>query len=81
MAQIKFRCLTREEQNMLRIFAVTLLATVMSVGWAEAKGHKPKALSPCQTELQVKATCACGPAKVACPAGMYCHAFANACTR
>jgi hypothetical protein len=68
---------------MLRIFAVTLLATSMSVSWAEAKGHKapPKALSPCQTELQVKATCACGPAKVACPAGMYCHAFANACTR
>jgi hypothetical protein len=68
---------------MLRIFAVTLLATTMSVGLAEAKGHKaqPKALSPCQTELQVKATCACGPAKIACAAGMYCHAFANACTR
>jgi hypothetical protein len=68
---------------MLRIFAVTLLATSMSMSWAEAKGHKaaPKALPPCQTELQVKATCACGPAKVACPTGMYCHAFANACTR
>ena len=67
---------------MLRIFAVTVLATVMSVGLAEAKGHKPKAsLASCQSELQVKGTCACGPAKVACPAGMYCHAFANACTQ
>jgi hypothetical protein len=65
---------------MLRIFAVAVLATAMSVGLAEAKG-KPKALSPCQTELQTKATCACGPAKIACPAGAYCHAFMNACTR
>jgi hypothetical protein len=67
---------------MLRIFAVTVLATVMSVGLAEAKGPKPKAsLASCQSELQVKGTCACGPAKVACPAGMYCHAFWNSCTR
>jgi hypothetical protein len=68
---------------MLRIFALAVLALSMSVGLAEAKGHmaKPKALSPCQTEQQVKATCACGPAKIACPAGAYCHAFANACTR
>jgi hypothetical protein len=70
---------------MLRTFAIALLATAMSVGLADAKGHKkapPKAsLAPCQTELQVKATCACGPAKIACPAGMYCHAFANSCTK
>jgi len=68
---------------MLRIFAIALLTTAMSVGLAEAKGHiaKPKALSPCQTEQQAKATCACGPAKMACPAGAYCHAFVSACTR
>jgi hypothetical protein len=68
---------------MLKVFAVALLATAMSVGLAEAKGHmaKPKALSPCQTEQQVKDTCACGPAKIACQKGMYCHAFGNACTR
>jgi hypothetical protein len=68
---------------MLRTFAIALLATAMSVGVAEAKVHmaKPKALSPCPTELQVKDTCACGPAKIACPKGAYCHAFMNACTR
>jgi hypothetical protein len=66
---------------MLRIFAVGLLATVMSVSIAEAKGHMAKqaSLSSCQTELQTKATCACGPAKVLCPKGMYCHAFMNMC--
>ena len=68
---------------MLRTFAIALLATTMSVGLADAKWHmaKPKALPVCPTELQVKATCACGPAKIACPAGAYCHAFMNACTR
>jgi hypothetical protein len=69
---------------MLKTFAVALLAIGMSVGLAQAKGHKapPKAsLAPCTTEQQVKATCACGPAKVTCPAGMYCHAFWNACTQ
>ena len=68
---------------MLRIFAVAVLALSMSVGLAEAKGHmaKPKALSPCQTEQQAKDTCACGPAKMACPKGAYCHAFISACTR
>jgi hypothetical protein len=68
---------------MLRTFAIALLATTMSVGFAHAKGHKaaPKAsLAPCQTEQQVKATCTCGPAKIACPAGMYCHAFINSCS-
>ena len=35
---------------MLKTFAVALLATAMSVGLAEAKGHmaKPKAPAPCQ---------------------------------
>jgi hypothetical protein len=67
---------------MLRTFAIALLATTMSVGLADAKGAKPKAsLAPCATELQVKGTCACGPAKIACPAGAYCHAFMNTCTR
>jgi len=67
---------------MLRIFTVSVLALSMSVGLAEAKGRaNPKALSPCQTEQQTKATCACGPAKTACAAGAYCHAFVSACTR
>jgi hypothetical protein len=70
---------------MLRTFAVALLATAMSVALADAKGRKappPKAsLAPCATEQQVKTICACGPAKIACPAGAYCHAFINACTQ
>jgi hypothetical protein len=68
---------------MLKTFAVALLATAMSVGLAEAKGPKatPKALSPCQTDQQAKDNCACGPAKIACQKGMWCHAFVNACTR
>ena len=75
---------------MLRIFAIAPLATAMYIGLAEAKSPvislglakaHIKALSPCQMEQQAKATCACGPAKIVCPAGMYCHTFANACTR
>jgi hypothetical protein len=71
---------------MLRTFAVALLAIGMSAGLAQAKGHrhmaKPKAsLAYCQTDQEAKATCACGPAKMACPKGMWCHAFASTCTR
>jgi hypothetical protein len=70
---------------MLKTFAVALLAIAMSAGLAQAKGHrhmaKPKALASCQTELQTKATCACGPAKTSCQKGMWCHAFVSACTR
>jgi len=66
---------------MLRTFAVGLLAIGMSVGMAQAKGHKPKALSYCETDQQLKGTCACGPAKMTCPKGMWCHAFTSACTR
>jgi hypothetical protein len=64
---------------MLRIFAIALFATVMSVGLADAKGHKPKALSYCQNAQQTKDTCACGPAKMVCPKGMWCHSFASTC--
>ena len=47
---------------MLNTFAVALLATVMCVGLAEAKGHmaKPKAPAPCQSEQQAAATCGNG---------------------
>jgi hypothetical protein len=69
---------------MLRIFAVTTLAIAMSVGLADAKGHKHKAapkasLAYCQTDQQAKADCACGPAKTPCQKGMWCHAFASVC--
>jgi hypothetical protein len=53
----------------------------MSVGLAEAKGAKGKALPVCQTEQQTKAPCACGPAKTVCKPGQWCHGFTNACTQ
>src|SRR5690242_18982694 len=48
--------------------------------YLSAKAAPAASLAYCQTEQQVKAPCACGPAKIACPPGMYCHAFVNACT-
>jgi hypothetical protein len=48
--------------------------------YMSAKAAPAASLAYCQTEQQVKAPCACGPAKIACPPGMYCHAFGNACT-
>ena len=77
---------------MLRAFAMALLATTISVelaqrllpsvGMARANGHRLKPpLAQCQTAQQAKEACACGPAKIACPAGMYCHAFANTCAQ
>lgn len=66
---------------MLKTFAVALLATAMSVGLAEAKGAKPKAPAPCQTEQRAAATCVCGPAKNVCQKGQWCHAFVSACTQ
>ncbi len=67
---------------MLKTFAIALFAVSLSVGLAQAKGamHK-KTLAACQTEQQAKDTCACGPAKMTCQKGMWCHAFTSACTR
>lgn len=71
---------------MLRTFAVALLAIAMSAGMADAKGHKQKAppkasLAYCQTDQEAKANCACGPSKMPCGKGMWCHAFSSTCTR
>jgi hypothetical protein len=63
---------------MLKTLAVVMLTMGMSVGLAQAKGHM-KPLSPCETERAAAATCACGPGKVTCQKGMYCHAFAGIC--
>jgi len=66
---------------MLKTIAVVLLATGMSVGMAQAKGHMHRHMVPtCQTETQSTATCACGPAKKLCHKGQWCHAFGNVCT-
>lgn len=66
---------------MFRTFAVVVLAMGMSVGLAHARGHMhmQKPLVQCETDRPAAATCACGPAKVSCAKGMWCHAFASAC--
>jgi hypothetical protein len=48
--------------------------------YLSARAAPAASLAYCQTEQQVKTACACGPAKIACPPGMFCHAFGNACT-
>jgi hypothetical protein len=73
---------------MLRTFAIALLATTMSVGFAHAfgmlrHGHKLLGAHPltwCENNRQAAATCACGPAKTVCPKGMWCHSFTSTCT-
>src|SRR5262249_38661787 len=51
----------REEEPMLRTFAVASLAIAMSVGLAQAKGHRQR--TPlCAVGQQATATCACGVA-------------------
>jgi hypothetical protein len=72
-----------QQKIMLKTFAVALLATTMFVGLAEAKGAKatPKPPPPCDMEQQTNATCLCGPGKMLCPKGMFCHTFLSTCTR
>jgi hypothetical protein len=70
---------------MPRTFAVVLLATTMSVGLAQAKGHK-HAMSACGEGKQATAACACGKAAkgrpLLCKKGQWCHAFfAPTCTQ
>jgi hypothetical protein len=73
---------------MLRTFAIALLATAMSVGFAQAfgmlrHGHKLLGAHPltyCENNRRAAATCACGPAKTVCPKGMWCHSFTSTCT-
>jgi hypothetical protein len=67
---------------MLRIFAIALLAIVMSVGLAQARGHmhaQKTALLQCESERPAAATCLCGPGKMMCPKGVWCHAFISTC--
>ena len=52
-------------ETMLRIFAVALLAVGMSVGLAQAKGHKQR-IAACGEGQQATATCACGIGMRAC---------------
>jgi hypothetical protein len=66
---------------MLKTFAVTLLATAISVSVANAKGRPiPKQLPYCETDQKSAKDCACGPAKTPCLKGMWCHAFTSYCS-
>ena len=69
------------EGTMLKTLAVVVLAMGMSVGMAQARGHMhmQKPLSPCETERPAAASCACGPGKMTCQKGMWCHAFMSVC--
>jgi hypothetical protein len=69
---------------MLRIFAVALLAVGMSVGLAQAKGHKQR-IAACGEGQQATATCACGIGAggrpLLCQKGQWCHGWVmRACT-
>ena len=66
---------------MPRTCTLALFAIVVSVGLAQAKAQmqKSNALSPCEAERQVAATCLCGPGKVVCQKGMFCHPFMGFC--
>ena len=56
---------------MLRTFAAALLAIAMSVGLAQAKGHRQR--TPlCAVGQQATATCACG---VGLSGQQWCHAW------
>ncbi len=71
---------------MLKTFAVALLATVMSVGLAQAKMHSHKMMmSACIDGKQASATCACGTGPNGkpnvCQKGQWCHTMMHACTQ
>ena len=61
---------------MLKSFAVALFAIAMSVGFAQAKGHKHM-IPSCAEGKQATATCACGTAAnghpTLCQKGQWCH--------
>jgi hypothetical protein len=42
-------------------------------------GYSNSALRQCETDQKASATCACGPARMTCPKGMWCHAFISFC--
>ena len=70
---------------MLKICAGALFAIAMSVGLAQAKGHK-HTIPGCAVGQQAAATCACGTAAnghpLLCKKGQWCHyPFANVCTQ
>jgi len=79
----RFKRLPREEDNMLRTFTAALLAVAMSVGLAQAKGHK-HTITGCIVGQQATATCLSGVAltdqPVLCQKGQWCHGQMAACT-
>jgi hypothetical protein len=62
---------------MLKTFAVVLFAMAISVGLAQAKGHKH--VPACAEGKQATATCACSQARggglMLCKKGQWCHSW------
>ena len=69
LAHLGFQRITQGGTTMLKTFAVVLLATAMSVGLAQAKGHMQKQMPVCAEGQQAATTCTCGPAKTVCKKG------------
>jgi hypothetical protein len=80
-----FTSKTREEEMMLKTFAVALFAIVMSVGLAHATHAHKHMLGACAEGQQAKARCTCGTgagaAPTICAAGQWCHSFAHVCSK
>jgi hypothetical protein len=68
---------------MLRTFAVASLAIALSIGLAQAKGHRQRT-PMCGEGQQATATCLCGVAlggqPVLCQKGQWCHWQWRICT-
>ncbi len=48
--------------------------------YMSARALPAASLTYCQTDQQSNANCACGPARMPCAKGMWCHAFSSMCS-
>jgi hypothetical protein len=80
-----FQRMTREEETMLKTFAIALFAIVMSVGLAHATHAHKRMLGACAEGKQATARCTCGTgagaAPTICAPGQWCHSFAHVCSK
>ena len=82
---VVFHRTTREEETMLKTFAIAAFAILMSVGLAHATHAHKHMLGACAEGKQATARCACGTgagaAPTICEAGQWCHSFAHVCSK
>jgi hypothetical protein len=82
--RLRFLCLIREGKTMLKTFAaVLILASVASLGTAQAMGHKHMMMKSCAEGQQATMKCTCGEAMkghaMVCDKGQWCHSFMHSC--